>query len=379
MAGVERHYLDYNATSLLRPEACAAMERAMTLGGNPSSVHHFGRQARQIVESARAEIASLAGCSTENIVFTSGATEATNLALRGCGRVRLILPATEHDAGLAVARAWNGAAHVVAVNGTGHVCLDELASLLTDQGGRTIVSVMAANNETGVLQPVEAVAGLCRQHGALLHVDAVQAVGKVPFAPIAECADMISISGHKVGGPAGVGALILRNGLDIQPLILGGGQERKRRSGTENLIGITGMGAAVAASVDEQISGRVENVRQLRDRMETELKAAVPGLKIFGMETERLPNTTCLLMPGVSAELQVMMLDLEGIAVSAGSACSSGKVTPSHVLTAMGVDDVAAAQSIRISFGWASDDADVDAIVRAWIALWQRKGQGNAA
>lgn len=379
MAGAKRHYLDYNATSLLRPEARGEMVRAMDLGGNPSSVHHFGRQARQIVEGARAEVADFTDRSTENVIFTSGATEASNLALSGCGRARLIVSAIEHDASLAVARSRGEGATTLPVSENGVVDLQALADALGENGVDSVVSIMAANNETGIVQPIAAIGEICRSAGALLHVDAVQAVGKIAFDAIAAQADLISISAHKIGGPAGIGALILRDGLEVTPQILGGGQERKRRSGTENLIGIAGFGAALAAARAEMRDGSVDRIRQLRDRLESELQAAVPDLTVFSAEGERLPNTSCILMPGVPAELQVMMLDLDGIAVSAGSACSSGKVTPSHVLTAMGFSDADAAQSIRISFGWASDEADVDAAVRSWLALWRRKGQGNAA
>jgi len=378
MAGAKRHYLDYNATSLLRPEARAEMVRAMDEGGNPSSVHHFGRQAQQIVEGARAEVADFAVRSTENVIFTSGATEASNLALLGCGRSRLIVSSVEHDASLAVARSWRGDVVTLPVSPDGLVDLAALKDAVTDRGANTIVSVMAANNETGTLQPIDAVGDLCRAAGALLHVDAVQAVGKISFDAIAAYADLISISAHKIGGPAGIGALILRDGLDVRPQILGGGQERKRRSGTENLIGIAGFGAALAAARAEMGDGGMGRIRAMRDRLETALRSAVPDLTVFSSDCDRLPNTSCILMPGVPAELQVMMLDLDGVAVSAGSACSSGKVTPSHVLTAMGFSEAEAAQSIRISFGWGSEEADVDAAVRSWLALWRRKGQGNA-
>lgn len=361
----ERHYLDCNATAPLRPEARRAMLDAAERGGNPSSVHAEGRAARAILDTARRQVAALAGLPPSSVHFTSGGTEANNWALSQTDR-QVLAAVVSHDSVLAVAGVGT-----LETESNGLVDPETLKTRLkTSNVG--MLSVMAANNETGVIQPLEDIAEICRAHGVLLHVDAVQAPGKLDLAPIAAQADVLSLSAHKLGGPAGCGALLVRPGLDPVPLIRGGGQEARRRAGTENLIGIAGFGAA-AGAVAVQGSAEVARILALRDALEAQLRAFCPETQVFGADVQRAANTTCIRMPGVPAETQVMALDLAGVAVSAGSACSSGKVTPSHVLIAMGCGEEVAGEAIRISLGWATTDADVTACAAAWQALWDRK------
>lgn len=361
-------YLDHNATTPVRPEAAEAVVEAMSRHGNASSVHRFGRLVRHTVDEAREAVAVLVGVSAANVIFMSGGTEANNQALRGhdghAGPV--IVSAVEHDSVLAAADAKR-----IPVDARGVVRLDALENLLAETTGSALVSVMLSNNETGVLQPVGGVVALARNHGARVHCDAIQGAGKIDVSFDALGVDMMSLSAHKLGGPQGVGALIVRDGLDIEPLLRGGGQERRRRAGTENVPGIAGFGAAArAAQRDLEDFARLA---ELRDGMEARLRAAAPDLVVHGAEAERLPNTGCLGLPGISAELQVMQLDLAGVAVSAGSACSSGKVTPSHVLRAMGLDEEAARSAIRVSLGWNTSADDIERFVDAWVAMAQRR------
>lgn len=364
-------YLDYNATAPLKPAAKAAMIAAMELTGNPSSVHRFGRLARRLLEDSRAKVAALAGAQPSQVVFTSGGTEANALALTGCGRQRALVSAIEHDS-LRAAMGRLPHAAEIPVDRAGVVDLAALDRLLGAAGGDAIVSVMFANNETGVVQPIAEIAALARARGALVHCDAVQAAGKLPLDVAALGLDLLTISAHKIGGPAGVGALIVRDDLDLQPLMVGGGQERRRRGGTENLTGIAGFGAAA-----EQAIGDIADqprLAALRDRIETGVRALAPLARVFGDQALRLANTSCLTMPGVASEIQMMALDLAGVAVSAGAACSSGKVAASHVLRAMGVDEAQAATAIRVSLGWRSVAADGDAFLQAWGELHARAG-----
>lgn len=372
MGAAPRHYLDHNATSPLRPEARAAMLLAMDAAGNGSSVHREGRAARAMIDAARQAVADLAGVPPTTVHFTSGGTEANNWALAlgtGCGR-RLLVTGLEHASVLEPAR--TAGAGIVAVAPAGIVDLAALDRALAT-GGPALVACMAANNETGAIQPVAEVARLCRAHGAWLLVDAVQAAAKLALAPLAADADFLSLSAHKLGGPAGVGALVLRAGFDPAPLIRGGGQEFRRRAGTENLVGIAGFGAAATTADPQALSARLA---PLRDRLEARLRQACPTLAVHGAAVPRLASTACIGMPGVPAATQVMALDLAGVAASAGSACSSGKVTPSHVLQAMGLGQARAGEAVRFSLGWTSSVEDVDAAVAAWTQLWKRR---NAA
>jgi cysteine desulfurase len=366
-------YLDDNAASPLRPAARAAMLAALDLVGNPSSVHRFGRAARRMIEDARAQVAALVGAPPTGVIFTSGGTESDALAIVGSGRRRAIVSAVEHDAVLAAARGLPAHAEVP-VDGDGVVDLAAFDRLLGGDASDAIVSVMLANNETGAIQPVAAIAELAHARGALVHCDAIAAAGRIACDMTTLGVDMITLSSAKLGGPLGAGALILRRGLDIAPLIAGGGQERRRRGGTENLPGIAGFGAAAAeATVALGTGGSMA----LRDKLEAGARARAPGARIFAEKTARIPNTSCLTMPGVSNETQVMALDLAGVAVSAGAACSSGKVSASHVLRAMGVSEAEAATAIRVSFGWRNVDSDVDAFLAVWGDLFARAGRAN--
>lgn len=359
-------YLDHNATSPLRPAAFEAMTEALRAGGNPSAVHAVGRRARAMVDTARRAVAALVGAQASEIVFTSGGTEANALALAGSGRRRVLVSAVEHDS---VRRAVPQAA-VVAVDGDGVIDLAALERALAASGEPALVSVMLANNETGVVQPIAEVVRLAHAAGALVHCDAVQAAGKIAVDFHGLGVDYLSLSAHKLGGPTGVGALVLHALAPLASDRRGGAQETNRRAGTENLSGIVGFGAA-AAEAGQGLSS------ELRDRTEAALLALAPAARVHGGRVARLPNTTCVSMPGVAAETQVMALDLAGVCVSAGAACSSGKVHRSAVLAAMGVDDAAASQSIRISFGWNSQPADSDRLIAAWRDLYVRAGRSG--
>jgi cysteine desulfurase len=355
-------YLDHNATSPMRPAALDAVVEALRMGGNPSSVHRPGRAARARLDLARRQVAGLVGALPAEVVFTSGGTEANNMALRGCGRRRVLVSAIEHES---VLKAVPDSERI-AVDGNGVVDLAGLERSLA--GEPALVSVMLANNETGVIQPVAQVVRLARAAGALVHCDAVQAAGKVPVDLHGLGVDYLSLSAHKLGGPAGVGALMVRAGAPFAADRLGGGQESYRRAGTENVAGIAGFGAAAEASRDGLDAA-------LRDRLE----ASLPMARVHGAGAARLPNTSCLSMPGVKAETQVMALDLAGIAVSAGSACSSGKVTRSAVLSAMGVEPGLAEAAIRISCGWNTVFGDIERLIAAWQELYIRLTQSDIA
>ena len=360
-------YLDHNATSPLRPAAFDAMVEALRAGGNPSSVHRSGRAARARVDAARRQVAMLVGARPTEVVFTSGGTEANNSALNGAGRKRVLVSAIEHDSVLKAARGME----IVPVDGKGIVDLGVLEKSLAASAEPALVSVMFANNETGVLQPIADVVRLAHAAGALVHCDAVQGTGKVPVDFRGLGVDYLSLSAHKLGGPSGVGALVVRDGAPFVPDRLGGGQESNRRAGTENLAGISGFGAAAT----EANSGLATT--EWRDRLERALLEIAPGARVYGAEANRLPNTTCISMPGVRAETQVMALDLAGICVSAGAACSSGKVTRSAVLLAMGVEPAEAETALRISFGWNTVSEDIERLIAAWRDLYIRVGRSD--
>ncbi|MCH8153708.1 MAG: cysteine desulfurase [Proteobacteria bacterium] len=370
-------YLDYNATTPVRPEAAAAVADALALTGNASSVHRFGRLARRKLEDAREAVAALVGAPAERVVFTSGGTEANNLALTGAGCARRLVSAGEHDSVLNAAAGAEGGAERIPLRRDGVVDLDALEARLGEDSRPALVSVMLANNETGVIQPVARAAETAHGRGALVHCDAVQGAGKIPVDMAALGVDLLSLSAHKLGGPQGVGALIVAEGIALAPLMLGGGQERRHRAGTENLPGIAGFGAAAECALAglERMAGLAE----LRDRLERRLRARAPEIKIYGAGAPRLSNTSCFGVPGLAAETQVMALDLAGIAVSAGAACSSGKVAPSHVLGAMGASEAEAGSAIRISLGWDSGAPDIERFLEAWSALYSRIARGTSA
>ena len=360
-------YLDHNATSPLRPAAFDAMVEALRAGGNPSSVQGSGRRARAIVDKARRDVSSLVGASPAETIFTSGGTEANNLALSGAGRRRVLVSAVEHDS---VSRAVT-AAEILPVDGNGVLDLAALETALAASPEPALVSVMLANNETGVLQPIAEVVRLARRVGALVHCDAVQGAGKVPVDLHGLGVDYLSLSAHKLGGPTGVGALVVRRGAPLAPDRRGGGQESNRRAGTENVSGAAGFGAAAAEAV------RALDVTALRDALEFSLVQIAPEARVFGAGAPRLGNTTCISMPGVPAETQVMALDLGGVCISAGAACSSGKVQRSPVLAAMGVPTAEAACATRVSLGWNSEAADIESLITAWQGLYIRVARSD--
>ena len=366
-SALEESYLDWNATAPLRPEAAAAMAAAAADYGNPSSVHSRGRAARRLVERSRVAVAALVGATPEAVVFVSGGTEANHLALAGPGRERVLVSAVEHNSVLRAAP-W---AERIPVDDNGIVRLDALEALLAGDPRPALVSVMAANNETGVIQPLAEIADLAHAQGALFHCDAVQSAGKLPLAMTAIGADLISLSAHKFGGPPGVGALVVSEGRDLAPLLRGGGQEGGRRAGTENVPGIAGFAAAAEVAAAELAV--YERVRERRDALEARIMTAVPEAIVVGAAVPRLPNTSAIAMPGVPAETQVIALDLDGVLVSAGAACSSGKVGPSHVLAAMAVATSIASSTIRVSLGWNTTEDDIDHFVQSWTALYRRR------
>lgn len=372
----DRVYLDWNATTPLCPEARAAMAAAWDLTGNPSSVHMEGRQVRRVVEDARAAVAAAVGADSRNVVFTSGGTEANVLALTpglvrkdGQPVQRLIVSAVEHASVLAGGRFAAGNIQVLGVDRNGVILLENLRKLLAE-AAPALVSVMLANNETGALQPVAEVADLVHETGGLLHVDAVQAFGKITIDIKSLQADLLSISAHKIGGPKGVGALVLAEGVaGLDALLRGGGQELGRRAGTENVQGIAGFGAAVKATIAAtNATSDLQNIARLREKLEAGLRQSSNGI-VFAQDVPRLPNTTLFGVPGLRAEIAVIGFDLEGIAVSSGSACSSGKVQASHVLEAMGFGPDLTRGAIRLSLGWSTTEADIDRCLEAWRKL----------
>lgn len=356
-------YLDANATEPLRPEARQAVLAALDLVGNPSSVHADGRAARKLLEAARRQVGERFGAAPRDIVFCSGATEANALAISGLrGARRVLVGATEHPAVLRAAPE----AELIPVLADGTVDLAALEKMLAE-GGPALVCLMAANNETGVIHPLSDVSALCRARDALLHVDAVQAAGRVAITLAEVGADSMAISGHKMGGPKGAGALLLRPGLSPAAIFPGGGQEGGRRGGTEALPAIAGLGAAAAAADPAE----ADRLAVLRDGIEEAIRDLAPEVRVIGADAPRIPNTSALLLPGVAAETQVIALDLAGVRVSAGSACSSGKVAVSPVLEAMGLG-AEAGSAIRVSLPW---NAPLDALARftdAWGAMRAR-------
>jgi cysteine desulfurase len=369
-----RIYLDHNATTPLRPAARTAAVAAMEATGNASSVHAEGRAAHARIDEARAAVAAALGVRADMVVFTSGGSEANNLALKVRDARALIVSAIEHPSVLAAARADARPLADIPVDADGIVDLDRLESLLEVAERPALVSVMLANNETGVIEPVKAVADLVHVHDGLLHVDAVQAAGRIPARFAMLGADLATLSAHKIGGPQGAGALVIGDHVRLDALIRGGGQEYGRRAGTENVAAIAGFGAALG-----EIARNALPTASLRDSLEAGLKAIAPEITVFGAGATRLANTTCFACPGLDAQTALMGFDLAGIAVSSGAACSSGKVTRSAVLAAMGVGDELAAGAVRISLGWTTTDNDIQACIAAWDDIVARHRSRHAA
>ena len=355
----------------MRQGVIDAMTDVMRQAGNASSVHAFGRRHRQLVEEARAEVGALACVHADRVIFTSGGTEANNLALKAAGRHPILVSAVEHES---VLNADEDAVRL-SVDADGLLDLTALNDALPDGG--SFVSVMLANNETGVVQPLGDIVAIACEAGAIVHTDAVQAAGRIAFDISASGAVLASLSAHKLGGPQGVGALVLNAEIPILSQLKGGGQERGRRAGTENTAGIVGFGIAARLARDEL--AQMQGVANLRDAMETMLMEALPDVVVFGDGVARLPNTSCFAVPGLRSETQIMALDLAGLAVSAGSACSSGKVTPSHVLRAMGVPNSLSECAIRVSFGLENTKDDVARLVATLSALSDRIGTRTVA
>ncbi len=391
-------YLDYNATAPVRPEVIERMQGLLTVPANPSSVHKFGRAARKSLEDARKVVAEAVSAWPNEIIFTASGTEANAMALRGFPDRRVLVSAVEHSSVLKPSlrgsetteaiqkKNWVASPSdrndVIPVHSSGLLDLSALDAMLAADETPALVSIMLANNETGVIQPISDIADLCKKHGALLHSDAVQAFGKIPVDFGALSVDLMTISGHKCGGPVGAAALVVRKDLAIMPLLIGGGQELNRRAGTENIPAVAGF----ARAVELFDFGQMQKLRRWLDGMESvilsERKRIEGSLRsldfaqddniVFGKSAPRLPNTSCVAMPGVGQEVQLMDFDLKGFAVSAGSACSSGRIEVSHVLAAMGVDKGLAGNAIRISGGWATTEAEITAFTNAWRATCER-------
>jgi cysteine desulfurase len=389
----KRAYLDHNATAPIRPAAERALVAALNLPGNASSIHGEGRVARGEIDRARDAVAALVGAKPANVVFTSGGTEAAAMALRPGlrseglpqGAALLLVGAMEHPCVLSGHGFASEAVETIPVDADGVIDLAWLATRLARHRagsgqGPALVSVQLANNETGLIQPVADIASLAHANGALVHSDAVQALGRLPVDMGALGVDVLTLSAHKMGGPKGIGALVLADGVTMAaPLIRGGGQERSRRAGTENIPAIAGFGAA-AREIAGALADESTRLAALRDDFEARLMAIAPDTTIFGKRARRLPNTSAIAIPGLRAQETLILLDLAGVSVSSGAACSSGKVSPSHVLRAMGVTDEISACALRISFGWSSSEADVELALQGFAkTLSRRKDEGQAA
>ncbi len=357
-------YLDYNATAPLREEAREALVSALSHTGNASSVHAFGRKARKMVEDARAHVAALCGVKSLQVIFNGGATEGNNTILSGYKNRRVLVSATEHPS---ILEAMPDAVKIP-VTRNGLLDMAAYETLLKD--GAALVSVQYVNSETGVIQQIKEISALARQHGAMMHTDAVQAAGRIAIHFTDLGVDYLTLSAHKFGGPQGIGALIFREGLQVPNFMKGGGQERRQRAGTENIAAIAGFGAAAATALREL--DHYQRIKALRDTLEHALRAARNDIIVYGDTAPRVANTAYIGLPGVSAETQLMAMDLAGVAVSSGSACSSGTFKPSHVLAAMGADEVAAKSALRFSLGWATTDADIDRAIAAWTDMAHR-------
>jgi len=360
-------YLDYNATAPIKPAVRAAMLEAMERHGNPSSVHRFGRIARRHMEEARAAVAAFVGVKPAQVIFTSGGTEANNLVLRGFREVPVITSAIEHDSVLV----HGAATSRLPVTADGMIDVAAADEILERVPEGALVSVMLVNNETGVIQPVGEIARLARKYGHRMHTDAVQAAGRLPIAFNDLNVDFLTLSAHKIGGPQGIGALIVHEKVAFKPLLMGGGQEMNRRAGTENGAAITGFGVAVQLAADDLRD--MLRLAAWRDVLQARLQE-IGGTDVFvaGADAPRVSNTLCIALRGISSETQVMSMDLSGVAVSAGAACSSGKVKSSHVLRAMGCPKDVVGSALRLSLGWKTEESDIARCIEAWRGIYER-------
>lgn len=367
---MNRHvYLDYNATTPLREGVKKVMIEAMEDFGNPSSIHKFGRTARARIENARDILSAYLGVKPEQVFFTSGGTEANNAVIGSHSDCVLMISTIEHES---VEKAAPGS-YKIEVNAEGLIDLGKLEEALASlRGQKILISAMLANNETGILQPIQQVVEIARKYKALVHCDAVTAFTKVPFSYEELGVDYLTLSAHKIGGPKGCGAVIVPFNVQLPSLLHGGGQEKGHRAGTENLLGIVGFGQAIQDAPNDNWQA----VQSLRELLENLIMGAVPKTVIYGINSPRLPNTTFISMVGVHTQTQLMAFDLEGFAVSSGSACSSGKITGSKVLKAMGVNDLEASQALRVSLGWATTRQEIEDFAKAWITLYNRYKNG---
>ena len=363
-------YMDYNATCPIRPQVIEAVASTMAVVGNPSSVHSQGQKARSLVEESRAKVAALAGARARDVMFCAGGTEAANTVIRGAGVNSLIISAIEHSCVTAAAEVAGVPVFVLPVDDSGIISVTMLRELLAKAPKPALVSVMYANNEMGAVQPIADICEIAKEFGALVHSDAVQAAGKLQLDMASLGLDYMTLSAHKIGGPQGVGAVVMAPTAPIEPLVVGGGQELGRRSGTENVAGIVGFGVAAIEALNHLADG--VKLKALRDGMEQQLRQHANEVVIVGEKAKRLPNTSCVAIPGVKGETQVMHFDLAGICVSSGSACSSGKVKTSHVLGAMGFALDVSEASIRVSLGSDTSESDVSSFVEVWKKLYDR-------
>lgn len=359
-------YLDWNATAKVRPEVLELVTKIMGEVGNASSVHDFGRQARKHVETAREQVAALCNVASDQVVFTSGATESINTVLSGYRNKRVLISAIEHPAVIAAAGAPS---EKIPVTGDGVIDMNAYAKMLKEGEPPALVSVMLVNSETGVIQPVAEMAKMAQEVGALFHTDAVQGAGRIDISLDKLGVDYMSLSAHKFAGPQGVGAIIFREGLELPKFMLGGGQEKNCRAGTHNTAGIAGMGLAAELALKKM--PQYKEIEKLRDEMEARLRQISNQAIIYGGDAPRVGNTTNVGI-NVPAQTQMMALDLDGIAVSSGSACSSGAFKASHVLTAMGASESEAKSALRISLGYATTQAEIDAFLESWERIVKR-------
>lgn len=361
-----RTYLDYNATTPILPDALKAITETLQCPGIPSSTHKFGKEMRQRIDAAREKVAGLVNAPVDGVIFTSGATEANNLFLKGVATKRWIVSSIEHSSVLKPI----AEVEKIAATKDGLIDLDSLEALLKKSSEPALVSVMLVNNETGVIQPVQEAAALAHKYGAIVHTDAVQATGRISIDMKALGVDFLTLSAHKMGGPAGIGALVMTGCTELTPLIGGSSQEKRRRAGTENSSGIVGLGV-VAEHAAKTVGDYSKRLVPLRNRLEQAIAAAAPEAVIFGHKAPRVANTSFIGLPGITSDVQQMALDLAGFAVSGGAACNSGTVAASHVLKAMGVADNLSNAAIRISLGWKTTDADIDAFIAAWVDMYK--------
>lgn len=359
-------YLDYNATTPLKPDVITVMTQVLGEVGNASSIHAAGRHARKRVEDARAQVGRSVGVDAKQVIFTSCATESNNTILRGMSGKRILISAIEH---LSILEG-GVPAEQIPVTKDGVVDVAAFKKMMATGDAPALVSVMLVNNETGVIQPVAEIAKIAKEAGAIVHCDVAQAIGRIPVVFTELNADFLTLSSHKIGGPQGMGATIMAVNAPLPKLLQGGGQERRQRAGTENVAGIAGFGLAV----EQAIAGMnaFQNLSKLRDRLEAELRRLTPGLIVHGVKASRVSNTSCFTAPGITSETILMNLDLEHIAISSGSACSSGTIKPSHVLLAMGVGEDDARCAVRVSMGWNTTEKDIDRFLSVWEKVTTR-------